>query len=126
MEWTFKDSPLTDHNYFYGFVYLITNLITGKKYIGRKYFWKRNKGKYSESDWREYYGSSKFLNEDILKYGKENFKREILSLHKNRKAVNYSELETIIKHNAIFDDNYYNKSLDYKTFNINLTESQYA
>lgn len=126
MEWTFEGLPVTDHNYFYGFVYLITNLITGKKYIGRKYFWKRSKGKYTESNWRDYYGSSKFLDEDILKYGKENFKREILSLHKNRKAVNYSELEMIIKTNAIFDDNYYNKSLDYRYNNINLSESLYA
>lgn len=126
MNWLWRNEPLTDHNYFYGFVYLITNLINKKKYIGRKYFWKRIKGKYTESNWRDYYGSSKFLDEDILKYGKENFKREILSLHKNRKAVNYSELEMIIKTNAIFDDNYYNKSLDYRYNNINLSESLYA
>jgi hypothetical protein len=55
----------------YGFVYLIECLLTGKKYLGRKYFWqfrtpkgKKRRAK-SESDWKNYYGSSKSLKDDI-------------------------------------------------------------
>ena len=52
-----------------GFVYLITELDTGKKYIGKKFFWKpkilpktktrkRRVKTRAESDWKKYYGSS--------------------------------------------------------------------
>jgi hypothetical protein len=46
-----------------GFVYLITNLENGKKYIGKKTFWERRKDrktgrrKKKESNWRDYFGS---------------------------------------------------------------------
>ena len=81
----------------YGFVYLITNLSNKRQYIGRKYFWQKRKprgGKRrvtSESDWRAYYGSCPELKEDIKLYGKDNFSREILSLHKTPGKVNYEE-----------------------------------
>ena len=82
----------------YGFIYKITNTLTGKLYIGRKYFWSKRKLKKAkrrttlESDWKNYYGSSDLLCSDIEKYGKENFKREILSLHKTKGQVNYAEI----------------------------------
>jgi hypothetical protein len=76
MEWIYDgiifDKP-SDHDY--GFVYQITNLTNNKAYIGKKLFWfkkiKTLKGKrkryLAESDWRTYYGSSKFLQEEIEK-----------------------------------------------------------
>ena len=77
---------------YFGFVYCITNKTTGRKYIGRKYFWsfrtppgKKRRVK-QESDWKKYYGSCPELKEDIKKYNKENFNREILSLHKAKGA----------------------------------------
>ena len=81
----------------YGFVYLITNLQSGKKYIGRKYFWKFRtpKGKKrkvkSESDWKKYYGSCPELKEDIEKFGRNNFSRTILSLHETPGKTNFEE-----------------------------------
>ena len=48
---------------FFGFVYRITNLQSGKQYIGRKYFWQKRKPRgggrkvTSESDWKKYYGA---------------------------------------------------------------------
>ena len=84
----------------YGFVYKITNLKTQKAYIGRKYFWSKRKWKKKdkhrstrESDWKKYYGSSSSLHEDIEKYGDQNFKREILSLHDTKGKVNYTEIK---------------------------------
>ena len=70
--WTYKGSTFTsdDINDFFGFVYRITNLQSGKQYIGRKYFWQKRKprgGKRrvtSESDWKRYYGSSDELSAD--------------------------------------------------------------
>ena len=86
-----------DINNLYGFVYLITNLQSGKKYIGRKYFWKFRtpKGKKrkvkSESDWKKYYGSCPELKEDIEKFGRNNFSRTILSLHETPGKTNFEE-----------------------------------
>ena len=78
-------------NKFYGFVYEIECIITGKKYIGRKYFSRKVGNKRKESDWKTYYGSSKELLKDILLLGCNNFKRTILTLHTTRGDVNYWE-----------------------------------
>ena len=81
----------------YGFVYLITNKINGRKYIGRKYFWSFRKppGKKrrvkKESDWKKYYGSCPELKEDIERLGRQNFSRTILSLHKTPGKTNFEE-----------------------------------
>ena len=91
----------------YGFVYLITNLSNKRQYIGRKYFWQKRKprgGKRrvtSESDWRAYYGSCPELKEDIKLYGKDNFSREILSLHKTPGKVNYEETRQMFLHDVL-------------------------
>lgn len=92
---------------YFGFVYLITNLLNGKKYIGRKnlYFHRKSKGKKrkvkQESDWQKYYGSSDELKEDIKIYGKENFKREILSLHKTQGKLNFEETRQLFLNNVL-------------------------
>ena len=86
--WTYQGTTFTsnDINGFFGFVYRITNLQSGKQYIGRKYFTQRRKprgGKRrvtSESDWKKYYGSSDELKADRKLLGNGLFKREIISL----------------------------------------------
>ena len=91
----------------YGFVYNITNLSNQRQYIGRKYFWQKRKprgGKRrvtSESDWRAYYGSCPELKEDIKLYGRDNFSREILSLHKTPGKVNYEETRQMFLHGVL-------------------------
>ena len=91
----------------YGFVYNITNLSNKRQYIGRKYFWQKRKprgGKRrvtSESDWRAYYGSCPELKEDIKLYGRDNFSREILSLHKTPGKVNYEETRQMFLHGVL-------------------------
>jgi len=107
----------------FGFVYCITNISTKRKYIGRKYFWsfrtpkgKKRKVK-QESDWKSYYGSCPELKEDIKKYGKEIFSREILSLHETRGLCNYEETKQLFLHNVLSEslDNgmpaYYNSNI---------------
>ena len=109
-------------NYF-GFVYCITNKTTGRRYIGRKYLWsfrtppgKKRKVK-QESDWKRYYGSCPELKEDIKKYGKEVFSREILSLHEAKGDCNYEETKQLFLNNVLkesLDDGtpaYYNSNI---------------
>jgi len=92
---------------YFGFVYCITNKTTGRKYIGRKYLWsfrtppgKKRRVK-QESDWKRYYGSCPELKEDLKKYGKEIFSREILSLHKAKGDCNYEETKQLFLNNVL-------------------------
>jgi hypothetical protein len=107
--WTYNGSPFTsaDIEDYFGFVYLIENNLNGKKYIGRKYLWsfrtpkgKKRKVK-SESDWKNYYGSCPELKEDIIKFGRQNFSRSILSLHKTKGKTNFEETRRLFTHNVL-------------------------
>ena len=104
LERDFNSSDVLDN---YGFVYVITNLSTGRQYIGRKYFWsfrtppgKKRKVK-QESDWKKYYGSCPELKEDLKKFGKTNFKRQILSLHKTKGLTNFEETRQLFLNNVL-------------------------
>ena len=123
--WTYQGSTFTsaDIDGQFGFVYRITNIQNGRQYIGRKYFTQRRKprgGKRrvtSESDWKKYYGSSDELKSDVKRLGKENFKREIISLHKTLGKVNYEETRQLFLNNVLsesLDDGtpaYYNSNI---------------
>lgn len=97
--WFFNNEPFLTPNNYAGFVYLITDLTNNKKYIGKKFFWSRRKDPKTkkrikkESDWKTYYGSNLFLKGLVKEKGKENFRREILSLHTLIRDVNYSEVK---------------------------------
>lgn len=93
-------NPPEDPEDWYGFTYLITNILTGQKYIGRKYFHSYSKGKrLKQSNWKTYTSSSKDVNADIKLLGIDKFTFEILGLYKTRQEVNYAEVER-----QIFDD----------------------
>tara|TARA_S200000501_G_scaffold341968_1_gene351737 strand:- start:231 stop:677 length:447 start_codon:yes stop_codon:yes gene_type:complete len=123
--WLYQGTTFTsdDINNFFGYVYLITNKITNRKYIGRKYFVQKRKPKggkrriTSESDWKKYYGSSPELKEDVKKYGKESFSREIISLHETLGKTNYEETRQLFINNVLTEalDNgepaYYNSNI---------------
>ena len=107
--WSYQGTTFTsdDIDDFFGFVYRITNLQTGKQYIGRKYFTQRRKprgGKRrvtSESDWKKYYGSSPELKEDVKRCGKSIFRREIISLHKTLGKTNYEETRQLFLNDVL-------------------------
>ena len=107
--WLYEGKPFTsdDIGEFFGFVYRITNLQSGKQYIGRKYFTQRRKprgGKRrvtSESDWKKYYGSSDELKADRKLLGNDLFKREIISLHSTLGKVNYEETRQLFLNNVL-------------------------
>ena len=108
-----------------GFVYLITNNTTGRKYIGKKLakfskttykvvkqkngIKKRKKIKSKiESDWQLYYGSNDQLNEDIKKLGIENFTREILYYCRSKAECSYVEAREQFTRKVLETDDYYN------------------
>ncbi len=120
--WKHKPKNIDDYK---GFIYLITNEVTGMKYIGKKKFWfkrtrkplkgkKRKRVEFYESDWKNYYGSSNSLSEDIKKYGKKNFTREILQCYKTEWECTYHEARLQFEHEVLFDPMYYNKWIKVK------------
>jgi hypothetical protein len=107
----------------FGFVYCIEriNACQGEK----KYYWgckqfkknvklpplkgkKRKRRKESESDWKNYYGSSEELKKDVILHGKENFKRTILKLCTCKWQLKYEELVTQLENKVLFRDDTYN------------------
>lgn len=120
MTWTYgiKNFTSDDIDTNYGFVYIITNTVNNRKYIGKKWFWslrkKKIKGKKRakriklESDWKDYYGSSAELTADVLTYGKDKFKREILILCKTKGDASYHEARLQFEFKVLESDQYYN------------------
>jgi len=108
-----------------GFVYLITNLTTGRKYIGKKLA-KFSKTTYKsvtlkngtkkkkkirskiDSDWQTYYGSSDELSKDVANLGTENFSREILYYCRSKAECSYIEAREQFDRKVLESTDYYN------------------
>ena len=110
---------------FQGFVYMITEKDTGKKYIGKKFFWKpkvlpvtksrkRRIRTRVESDWRTYYGSSKEVQTLVEEKGKDNYIREILKLCKTKGQCSYYEAKYQFEFDVLLSDEYYNEFIGCK------------
>ena len=101
----------------FGFVYMITHLKTGRKYIGKKFFTKSKtkqvKGKKKRSrvssDWMTYWGSNKKLQEEVKENGVDQYIREILHLCKTRSECSYWETWEIFSRHALMHESYYNE-----------------
>ena len=108
-----------------GFVYIIVNNLTGRKYVGKKLA-KFSKTTYKvikqkngikkrkkirskvDSDWQLYYGSNIELNEDIKKLGSENFTREILYYCRSKAECSYVEAREQFTRKVLENNDYYN------------------
>jgi hypothetical protein len=117
--WLYKGQSFDTENvpeWAVGFVYLITNKVTGKRYIGRKILQSAKRtavgGKIKrfkvDSDWKKYYGSSAEIKEDVIKTGKENFERSILHLCRSKSEMAYLEAKEIFESDCLIRDDYYN------------------
>lgn len=119
MTWLYKGEPVDeiDLKKYAAFVYLITNLIDGREYIGLKQTsfakTKQVKGKKKrtrvESDWKDYWSSSEELKKDVETLGAENFKREILYFCEMKSHANYLEAREQMDRRVLeHPDKYYN------------------
>lgn len=123
-----------------GFVYEITNLVTGRKYIGKKLA-KFTKTKYKtvklkngnkkkqrikekiDSDWQTYYGSNDKLNQDVQELGAENFKREILFYCKSKAECSYIEAREQFARRVLESDDYYNGHIQVRVHGSHILKS---
>jgi hypothetical protein len=126
MTWLFENSSVeTLPEDCVGFVYLITNKLSGRKYVGKKLA-KFSKTSYRvvklkngnkkkkkirskiDSDWQEYYGSSPELTRDVVALGIENFTREILYYCRSKSECSYIEAREQFSRKVLETDEYYN------------------
>ncbi len=85
----------------YGYIYLTTNLINGKRYIGQK--------KSDKFLGEGYLGSGTLLFRSIKKYGRKNFSVELLEIiNTNQDDLNAREIYWIAKYDAVNDPMFYN------------------
>jgi hypothetical protein len=118
--WQLAEGQMFKENAF-GFIYEITNnaLAEPKKYIGKKQCVskikrkplkgkKRNRLDQKESDWKTYTGSCRELNEDIQKYGKENFTFKILEWCNSKFELGYKEIKLQLREDVLLRESFYN------------------
>ena len=125
-DWTYQGETVTElPEECTGFVYLITNTTTGRKYIGKKLArFKRSrpplksktrKRRYTvESDWRDYWGSNDELKADVEQLGTEQFTREILYYGKTKAECSYIEAREQFSRRVLETREYYNGIIQIK------------
>lgn len=126
--WIYKTEPLESIESInpeaIGFIYLITYIPDGKKYIGRKLLYKTaykqvNKKKKRikvESDWKEYFSSSPEIHKIIEEEGYENFEREILFFCNSKAELLYAEEYFLYITNSLLKDDWINNNIRSKVF----------
>ena len=126
MTWTYQGLPVEElPEDCVGFVYLITNRVSGRKYIGKKLA-KFAKTSYKvvklkngtkkkkrvrskiDSDWLTYYGSNEELNRDVATLGTDQFTREIMYYCRSKAECSYIEAREQFTHKVLESQDYYN------------------
>lgn len=122
--WLYNGQVVTDlPEGMIAFVYLIENLTNGKRYIGKKSCYstsrkpplkgqKRRRVVTTESDWRDYTGSSDALNADIA--AGHSIRKTILHFAASKGAASYLELQEQMNRKVLFDESYYNRFIGVK------------
>ena len=126
MQWIYKNQPVEQlPEDCVGFVYIITNTVSGRMYVGKKLarfkttrykmHTQKNGKKVRKkirgavaSDWQEYYGSSDQLNRDVESIGRDQFRREILYYCRSKAECNYIEAREQFARKVLESDQYYN------------------
>jgi len=142
MTWYYQNTPVeTLPNDCVGFVYLITNNLSGRKYIGKKLA-KFSKTTYKtvkqkngikkrkkirskiDSDWQQYYGSSPELTADVIKLGAENFSREILFYCQSKSECSYIEAREQFSRKVLESADYYNGHIQVRVHGSHIRKLQ--
>lgn len=126
--WTFEGKEVTVEDIpqgAIGFVYCITDLRNGKKYVGKKTVFSKRKlpplkgktrrrSKIVETDWKDYYGSSEEVKQLVEDLGRDAFSREILHFCYNKSEMSYLELVEQVDRKVLLNDDYYNMFIGVK------------
>jgi hypothetical protein len=124
--WTYENKLYDEAPKEYmGFVYLITDLTTNRKYIGKKLFWNtrklkplkgktRRRTQVVESNWKNYYGSNEELQQLVENSHAQRFEREILHLCTKKGIMGYLEAREQFDRNVLLSDEYYNNFIGCK------------
>ena len=129
MSWFYNGEPFLSPDIYYGFVYKIENIISGKIYFGKKQFTfkktkivKGKKKRYAvESDWLDYWGSSDELNQEVEDLGIENFRRTILYLCNSKSELSYYEAKIQFEYDVLlYPDRFYNRWISVRVHGKNL------
>lgn len=107
-----------------GFIYIICQISTGKKYIGKKLLdrsvSKTIKGKKkktrTESDWKTYWSSSPILKEHIEIHGTDDFTREILQFVSSKGSLAAAEEMALYSVGALESDEWINNNIRSKIY----------
>jgi hypothetical protein len=126
-----------------GFVYKITNIQTGKFYIGKKSLYSNVRKKLTkkelaelsgpgrkptkklvttESNWPVYWGSNKGILQEIKELGTDNFRKEILKFCFNKKQLTYWEVHYQCINEVLLTDKSYNDNVLAKFFRKDLVD----
>ena len=133
--WLFEDRIIGDEDDFsdyVGFVYLITNKLNGRRYIGKKLLkfsrTKQVKGKKKkvkvDSDWKTYFGSNEALKEDVAEFGADNFERKILRFCKTKGECSYYEAKYQFEFDVLIGTDFYNSWISCKIHQSHLKNLQ--
>ena len=142
MSWTYQNTTVESlPEDCIGFVYIITNTISRRMYIGKKLA-KFSKTTYKtvklkngnkkrkkirskiDSDWREYYGSSPELTKDVVALGTENFSREILFYCKSKAECSYIEAREQFSRRVLESNDYYNGHIQVRVHGSHIKKLQ--
>ena len=142
MSWYYNNELITElPESCVGFVYIITNTLSGRMYIGKKLA-KFSKTTYKvvklkngtkkkkkirskiDSDWQDYYGSSDELLKDIAQLGQENFQREILYYCNSKAETSYIEAREQFTRRVLESDSYYNGQISVRVHGSHIKGKQ--
>ena len=85
----------------YGFIYITTNMVNGKRYLGQKKI--DEKG-----DWKTYLGSGTYFNRAVTKYGKQTFDRNIVCFCYSPEELNKAEYDLSVFLDVVESQDWYN------------------
>lgn len=129
MTWFYEDKPIEKIEDIpvekaIGFIYIITQLSTGKRYLGKKLLTKssrktingKTKKTRTESDWKTYWSSSPKVKELVKEVGEHDFRRDIIQFVTSKGSLAYNEELALYMLGALETDKWFNDNIRAKVY----------